>query len=676
MSNAPAWLVALASSLKLRIVLGTVAALALGIALVTMVTVRQAEADTLELQRQRELGEAVHTADVLSRRVVELQRALLATAAQLDPDTMADSARLSRFIATQPVLRTMFAGLMAITPDGVIDVYADVQGARRIGLDVADRDYFRRTRLELRPLISEPVVSRVSGTPAIVFTVPLQGPHGFYGVLAGVLELDQRTLVDALADPVGGAGEATVLVTDAYGRVIAHPAARRLLKTLADEPRFAEAYNAWKADGAAAEPSGLHLQQAGEVLSVAGVAGPEWVVWRALPEASLLAPLRAARRDALGLAAGLVALLSLAAWMLLSYLLRPLAQLQHRALHLFDGTYGLREGWPQVRGEIGGLSRVLRDVATERVALEQANALTMKKLGSVMAAAPVGIAFTQDDRFELVSVEFCRLFGMRESQLLGQSPGGLHATREDDERLNIECRAAFDRGEAYVGEWQLRRADGQLFWARLRGRPVDPQARQAGCIWTVYDIGAEISAREQLEWSANHDQLTGVANRHAFERALVRVFASGAAALPAALVIIDLDHFKPINDAHGHAAGDAMLKAACAAIQAHVRATDLVARIGGDEFALVLEQCTPDAALRVAENVRHAVHGAVVPWGEHRLRVGASLGVASLALEMEDVATWMEAADSACYEAKAHGRGAVRAAGRPPLRLVGTDGAA
>jgi diguanylate cyclase (GGDEF)-like protein/PAS domain S-box-containing protein len=387
----------------------------------------------------------------------------------------------------------------------------------------------------------------------------------------------------------------------------------------------------------------------------------------------LFAPLHEARREALTWAAGLVAALSLSMWLLLFWLLRPLAQLGHRAQHLFDGTLDVHEGWPHAKGEIGRLSRVLRHVGAERAQLEAFNSQVMKKLSSVMHAAPLGIAFTRAQRFELVSAEFCRLFVRSEAEMVGKPAQIIYASNEDYMALGPQVGEAFGRGEAYVGEWQMLRADGNRFWAQLRGRPVDPSDAGAGTIWTVADITDQVAAREQLEWSASHDVLTGLANRKVLAQRLTRVMESRPRSLPSEVVMVDLDHFKPINDLAGHAAGDAMLKAVAAAITGRVRASDLVVRLGGDEFALLLERCSHDAALRISESVRRAITEIALPWGDHTLRVGASLGVASLSLETASVDAWLAEADAACYAVKASGRGAVQAAVRPALRVVGGD---
>jgi diguanylate cyclase len=665
---------AASGSLKLRLTIGSIAALMFGIGLTTVLLVRQAERDTLAAQRGRELGEAVRTAATLSRRVLELQRALQLTAELIDAPAMDDDARLAALLASQPVLRAMFASLVVASPDGQAHAFADSNGVRRPVLSIADRTYFQRTVAEQRPIISEPLSGRMSGEPVVMFTYPLRGPRGLHGVILGSLRLASRDLLADLVDTTEVDTDARLVVTDASGRVLAHPERTRVMRPLSEDPRLAEAFAQWVATGSSVEPSGLTLAQTGELVSASGVAGPDWMVWRVLPEEAFLAPLHAARQQALAWAAGLIALMSLLLPALLWWQLHPLALLEQRARHLFDGTHAPQSGWPAAGGEIGRLSRVLRRVGVERARLEKTNNRVMRRLGSVMTAAPVGIAFTRAQRFELVSAEFCRLFARSEADLLSRPAQTIHACDADHLAIGPQVAKAFAAGEAYAGEWQMRRADGGLFWGLLRARPVDAEDAGAGTIWTITDVSEQVTAREQLEWSAAHDTLTGLANRKAFEHRLAAVFGALPRSLPAALVMIDLDHFKPINDSAGHAAGDAMLKAVAAAISSRVRASDLVVRLGGDEFALLLEHCSPEVALRVAENVRAAIASILLPWERHLLQVGASLGVAMLAEDTQSSAAWLEAADAACYAAKAAGRGAVRSAQRPPLRVVSTTG--
>lgn len=658
-------------SLKLRITLGAVGALMLGIGLTSAVLVGKTERDTLTAQRLRELDEAVRAAAALSHRVVNLQRALQATASQLDAATLDDDARLAAFMDAQPVLRGMFANLFATGIDGRIRIYADASSLRRPGTDLSTRAYFQRTIAEQRAIVSEALPGRVSNEPVIVFTYPLRAAGRVYGVLGGGLRLAGRDLLGDLSDEAQSDSSVLQVVTDAQGRVLSHPNRQQLLQPLSVEPRLAQAFAEWVGNGSSVEPTGLHLQQANELVSASGVAGLDWMVWRAMPQAELLAPLNAARRQSLIWAVGLIATMSGAMLALLGWLLRPLKQLEDRAQHLFDGSHDPLLGWPTASGEIGRLGRVLQHVSAERAQLEAFNTQVLQKLSSVMGAAPVGICFTREKRFELVSAEFCRLFERTESEFVGQLVRIIHISDDNYDRVGSQVGATFAAGQAYVGEWEMLHADGTHFWASLRGAPVNANDPGAGTIWTLNDIGEQVAARAQLEWSASHDGLTGLANRKALDNRLAGVFEAMPRSIPAAIVMVDLDHFKPINDTAGHAAGDAVLCAVASAITACVRAGDLVVRLGGDEFALLLERCPAEVALRIAENVRQAISGLALPWQRHTLRVGASLGVASLTIETPDAAAWMSAADTACYCAKGEGRGTVCMAPGTLMQVLG-----
>ena len=153
----------------------------------------------------------------------------------------------------------------------------------------------------------------------------------------------------------------------------------------------------------------------------------------------------------------------------------------------------------------------------------------------------------------------------------------------------------------------------------------------------------------ELELRADVDPLLDVLNRRGFERELTRSLAYVKRyGTPGALVYIDLDGFKAINDQHGHAAGDALLKAVARELAAHVRASDVVARLGGDEFCVLLWNLAPALAVAKAHELERLIESASVDFGETQLSVGASAGVVPLAAEKpaEEI---VEAADKAMY---------------------------
>jgi diguanylate cyclase (GGDEF)-like protein len=199
----------------------------------------------------------------------------------------------------------------------------------------------------------------------------------------------------------------------------------------------------------------------------------------------------------------------------------------------------------------------------------------------------------------------------------------------------------------------------------LRGRSAAPMADTVGgptqsepmrLAAEVARLEAELAAMRErvaeLETRAESDPLTGVMNRRGFERELKR---AGAYVRRyggnAALVYLDLDGFKPVNDRHGHAAGDAVLKAVAATLVGSVRASDTVARIGGDEFAALLWNLSAPAARAKALALEQAIAAATVAWGGGLLSVGASAGVAELSAD-QDISDIIARADAAMYARK------------------------
>jgi len=177
----------------------------------------------------------------------------------------------------------------------------------------------------------------------------------------------------------------------------------------------------------------------------------------------------------------------------------------------------------------------------------------------------------------------------------------------------------------------------------------------------VARLEAELAAMRvraaELEAHVERDPLTGVLNRRGFERELRRASAyleryGGAAAL----IYLDLDGLKPVNDHHGHAAGDAILRSVAATLVGAVRASDSVARLGGDEFAVLLWNLSVQAASTKAAALEERIAAANVVWGDERLTVGASAGAAVLSAG-DDVAQIIARADAAMYVRKRERRG-------------------
>jgi diguanylate cyclase (GGDEF)-like protein len=171
---------------------------------------------------------------------------------------------------------------------------------------------------------------------------------------------------------------------------------------------------------------------------------------------------------------------------------------------------------------------------------------------------------------------------------------------------------------------------------------------------------ADLMERALLH-QATHDELTGLVNRREFERRLADALGRGGEQVErSALLYLDLDQFKIVNDTCGHPAGDALIRRVAETIRGAVRASDTLGRLGGDEFGLLLGACTPAAALSIAEAIRANLAELKFFWEGRMFVVGASIGVVTLDGSFSSVAEILSAADSACYLAKDAGRNRVQ----------------
>lgn len=207
------------------------------------------------------------------------------------------------------------------------------------------------------------------------------------------------------------------------------------------------------------------------------------------------------------------------------------------------------------------------------------------------------------------------------------------------ERPSVELALADGRHQTFSFSPMIR--DGEVTGASVFSR----------------DITARRAMERQLERLASTDPLTGANNRRQFmARAAEEWERSGRYDTPLSLLMIDIDRFKSINDTHGHAVGDAVLKAMVAEALAVLRTTDLLGRLGGEEFAILLPQTPPAAAAHTAERLRHALSRVATPTDGGPLHFTVSIGLAARAGESDSVEDCLKRADGALYRAKTEGR--------------------
>ncbi|MBU0751897.1 MAG: EAL domain-containing protein [Gammaproteobacteria bacterium] len=333
---------------------------------------------------------------------------------------------------------------------------------------------------------------------------------------------------------------------------------------------------------------------------------------------------------------------------------------------------------------------------TERRRLRQTIEQSQRELEAIFENAAVGIVFVRDRTILRCNYRFEEIFGYSAGELVGSAMGELHPSDLDFHRFDDWARQRIAAGEMALTEIRGRRKDGGEIWVRATGRQAVGAAASVDVVWIFEDVTerhsaesalrrahdeleqrvlertselssanqqlqAEIFERLQAEqriWHvAHHDGLTGLPNRTLLQDRLDQALTqAGRSGSRVAVIFLDLDRFKAINDTLGHGVGDELLKHVAGRLSAVVRASDTVSRLGGDEFVIVMAGITgPDDAAVAAQKVIDALGVSVTIEG-HPLHATPSLGIALFPEDGAAPLELMKNADTAMYHAKARGR--------------------
>ncbi len=235
----------------------------------------------------------------------------------------------------------------------------------------------------------------------------------------------------------------------------------------------------------------------------------------------------------------------------------------------------------------------------------------------------------------------------------------------------LQRRAAPSPIELVLNEERTIEASANILLVRNDGMEVPvvhsaaPIRNRAGLITGVvlvlHDVSRERQYAAKLSYQASHDALTGLINRTEFERRLGLALQSTAQlGRHHAVMYLDLDQFKVVNDTCGHAAGDQLMRQIAVLLQNCLREGDTLGRLGGDEFGVLLENCPADAAMRIADKLRQTVTDFHFAWAHLRFNIGVSIGLVNVSDTLFTLAEVMRAADTACYMAKEKGRNRVQ----------------
>ena len=306
------------------------------------------------------------------------------------------------------------------------------------------------------------------------------------------------------------------------------------------------------------------------------------------------------------------------------------------------------------------------DLITERKKTERALQESLTQLRFVLEGSELGfwdwdIVNGKVDRNE----QWATMLGYTHAEILGTTQQWSDFVHPDDRAC--AWTSIFDvvegRSAAHKLEYRMLHKDGSVRWILDQAKVMlrDAQGKATRMCGTHTDITERKLLEEELIRQARLDYLTGVCNRRHFmeraERELRRAVRYGG---PLSLFMLDVDHFKQINDCYGHKVGDAVLKALASSCEATLRTVDILGRIGGEEFAVLLPETDSAYAIEVAERLRENIAQVNVPLeGGQSVKFSVSIGVSSMASVNDSIGGLLGRADTALYEAKHRGRNRV-----------------
>ncbi|XKG79792.1 diguanylate cyclase [Vreelandella aquamarina] len=568
-----------------------------------------------------------------------------------------DAAWLSYELQKSDALLSWFDGLIVSDENGVVVAdWPRVEG--RVGLETAEREYFKMVRGIRHPYVSEPFVGRASNVPLVLITVPRLDAEGrFAGFVGGVVSLNSGGLFKRLgATRLGDKGFAAVAT--ASGKILYHPNSNLVNGEIADlplNPLAQKALDGWRGEGVGVLANGQVSLQAYDQVWPA-----DWVVGLFLPTSQAYLPLSGFIYKLVGIWFLLALMMMPLLWWLLARILKPLEHLEAQIGEVGVGQRCQLELATNMQ-ELQQVAETFNRVESERQQLVGHLQEREAFLDSVLSATPQGmfvanfggnITYMNPALLEILAIEADTPTEAWMEQI--------HPDDRDGAR--DMWLYSLKTGNDFVRQLRFIRSDKETLWLDIHARVVmlSKGGHSLGLVGVVKDITERRQQEALQRWEAEHDPLTGLLNRRGFDRRLEEAFADfQKTSTPSALLLFDLDHFKPINDEGGHALGDEMLRRIAQVVAWEVRRSDHVARQGGDEFGVLLPSCTLTQAQRIAESLRQAVSEVSVTHEGKEYTVTLSIGVTAFDESDDTVETALSRADAASYEAKGQGRDGV-----------------
>lgn len=301
-------------------------------------------------------------------------------------------------------------------------------------------------------------------------------------------------------------------------------------------------------------------------------------------------------------------------------------------------------------GRLGGIVGVIHDLSKGMP--------DDAKLQTILEQSPIGVSVSRrsDGIIIFANTRFAELIAMPRDRVIGSHAREYYVDEQQRSRVLERLRTS---GSVVNMEVQFKRADGSPFWTLFTVNQAVIEGVHVNLAW-IYDYTERRNMEEALREMASKDPLTGIYNRRSFmELARQQLARANRFQEPMSVMVLDVDHFKHVNDSYGHATGDDALRLVAGACTAVLREYDLLGRLGGEEFVIALPGTTPDEGVVVAERVRRHLSRMPIPGPAVRFHLTASIGIACIESVSDTMEKAIHRADLALYRAKREGRNRV-----------------
>jgi diguanylate cyclase (GGDEF)-like protein/PAS domain S-box-containing protein len=617
--------------------------------------------DIREMLGLQQLSLASHIADQIDQKLATTHQALIAVAKTMPPEIARDPARIRKNLEDRASLLSLFDSLFFVSATGVTLV--DLPDLGRRGVSVTEREFFQLTMKDRKPHVSAPFLDRGLKQPIIVLTAPVLDRRGeVVAVLSGALDLLRPNFLGRIgAASVGNTGSFALLGRD---RTIIVSRERDRIMTQGPAPGVSPYF-----DHAVAGHEGW--EESTNMRALFGYAPLQtvpWVLVAALPTEEAYAPIVAAQKRTVMVLLTLVLVLVPVLWFSTQYLLGPLLALHETIRRMQGGAGKLPPALVGRKDEIGKLAADFDSLMQERSRAEAASRESEKQLSLALEGSQLALFDWNIESGEVfLSEQWAIMLGGKAELTRTTYEALAQLAHPDDQVVLAGTVRDVLKGVAshYRAEHRVRTNDGRWIWVQSHGQVTarGPDGQATRLVGTNADVTEKKSAaqvleaqRAELERLAQYDALTGLPNRNLFNERVARALGRGRRSRePTALLYLDIDRFKAINDSLGHVPGDVVLSGFAARLVKCVRETDTVARLGGDEFVILLDSLRHPEDVQVVANKILEVMKADFQIGLNRIRVTTSIGIA-FAAGTETPEDLLKRADAALYEAKGAGR--------------------